>query len=283
MTDVLFTAGGRHRTPPQRSRGGRRAGRKWNLLALALIVAGCLALLDAGITLVWQEPISALIATLRQEHLSSVLQELEHNPPTALEQRELASLSDERARVSFLAAHLERKAANGSAVGRIVIPRIGASFVIVKGTSTDDLKSGPGVYSDTRFPGIDGTTAIAGHRTTYLAPFRRINELRRGDQILIDMPYAHFTYTVSSQRVVEPTDVAAAVSEVGFTRLVLSACTPLFSAAKRLLVFARLTNTVLAGAAKRLPGGKLAHPIETSFSPPVVLVPLKSNASSLFV
>ena len=68
------------------------------------------------------------------------------------------------------------------------------------------------------------------------------------------MPYAHFTYTVIGQRVVAPTDVAAAVADVGYSRLVLSACTPLFSAAKRLLVYARLTRTVPVGAARVLPG-----------------------------
>ncbi len=76
------------------------------------------------------------------------------------------------------------------------------------------------------------------------------------------MPYAHFTYTVTGQRVVAPTDVAAAVASVGYTRLVLSACTPLFSAAKRLLVYARLTRTVPVGAARVLPGDAIPRPIE---------------------
>jgi hypothetical protein len=74
---------------------------------------------------------------------------------------------------------------------------------------------------------------------------------------MLNMPYAHLTYTVISKRVVAPTDVRAAVSNVGYTRLVLSACTPLFSAAKRLLVFARLTRTVPVGAA-RTPQARLA-------------------------
>ena len=64
---------------------------------------------------------------------------------------------------------------------------------------------------------------------------------------MLDMPYAHFTYTVTGKRVVAPTDVQAAVGNVGYSRLVLSACTPLFSAAKRLLIYARLTRTVPAG------------------------------------
>src|SRR6202042_3809879 len=127
-------------------------------------------------------------------------------------------LPDERRRVAFLASELQRHAGEGSAVGRIEIPRIDASYVVVKGTDTSDLESGPGIYSETNFPGITGTTAIAGHRTTYLAPFRHIDALREGSRILLNMPYAHFTYTVIGERVVAPSDVAAAIGEVGYSR-----------------------------------------------------------------
>jgi sortase A len=267
----------------------RRAPR---LLAFVLIALGTLTLLDAGVTLVWQEPFTALYAKFRQDHLSGSLHAIERAAPTPVERRTLASLPTERRRIAFLAGELKRHAGNGGAVGRIVIPRIGASFVIVKGTGTEELKSGPGVYPETTFPGVAGTTAIAGHRTTYLAPFRHINSLRPGNRILLQMPYAHFTYTVIAQRVVAPTDVRAAVANVGYPRLVLSACTPLFSAAKRLLVYARLTRTVPVGAARRLPGGVPARPIETPLRSvrrpgstgrgpsPAVLEPLKQQLLS---
>ena len=246
---------------------GARDGRAWGwrsgrALAVLLIVAGALVLLDAAVTLVWQEPLSALYALLRQDRLSGELRRVEGAAPSSAERRRLASLSDERQRIAYLAGELENSARDGSPVGRIVIPKIGASYVVVDGTDTSDLESGPGVYRETRFPGIPGTTAIAGHRTTYLAPFRDINLLSPGNHVVLEMPYGRFTYTVSGQRVVSPADVAAAESEVGYSRLVLSACTPLFSAEKRLLVFARLTRTVPAGAARRLPGGAVAQPIE---------------------
>jgi sortase A len=260
MSEVLFTTRTR--------RGGRASRRAWRALAIALILVGSLALIDAGVTLVWQEPFSALYAKLRQDHLSGTLRAVERATPTPVERRALASLPDERRRVAYLASELQRHAGEGSAVGRIVIPKIGASYVIVKGTDTSDLESGPGIYSETNFPGVAGTTAIAGHRTTYLAPFRHIDALRRGSMILLNMPYAHFTYTVTGQRVVVPTDVGAAIGEVGYSRLVLSACTPLFSAAKRLLVFARLTRAVPVGAARALPGRPVIQPIEAAHSPP---------------
>jgi sortase A len=233
--------------PSSRSRRSRLP----TILASLLILAGALLLLDAGITLVWQEPISALYAQLKQESLSNDLHALERAEPTVAARQALTRLHAQRRRIAYLAATLQRHAKAGSAVGRIRIPTIGANFVVVKGTGTSELESGPGIYSETNFPGVPGTTAIAGHRTTWLAPFRHIDALRRGAPIVLDMPYARFTYTVIGSRVVLPTDVSV-IDPVGYSRLVLSACTPLFSASHRLVVFARLTSTVPLGAA-RLP------------------------------
>jgi sortase A len=217
-----------------------------------LIAAGTLALADGVVTLVWQEPISAVYAKLRQDDLRRTLAREERTPATVRQRHVLGTLPSARQRLAFLASELERKTPDGDAIGRIVIPRIGASFVIVKGTSTSDLEGGPGIYPETTFPGLPGTTAIAGHRTTFLAPFRHIDALRPGDRILLRMPYARFTYTVIGSRVVAPTDLQAAIGEVGYSRLVLSACTPLFSAAKRLLVFARFARAEPAAALRSI-------------------------------
>jgi len=132
---------------------------------------------------------------------------------------------------------------------------------MVNGTDTSDLESGPGLYRGTTFPGIAGTTLIAGHRTTYLAPFRHIDALRAGQQIKLEMPYGRFLYTIVGHRVVAPTNVKAATANVGYSRIVLSACTPLFSAEKRLLVFGRLTLAEPLGAARYLTGGQVAQPL----------------------
>ncbi len=274
-------------TPGKHRRSG--SARLMRAFAVTLIVLGALALVDALVTLVWQEPLTALYATIVQDHLSGELRAVERAPPTPVERRALASLPDEQARISYLASALERRAHDGAAVGRILIPRVGADYVVVAGTDTGDLIRGPGIYRETHFPGIPGTTAIAGHRTTYLAPFRDINLLKPGNHILLNMPYAHFTYTVTGQRVVSPTNVQAAVANVGYTRLVLSACTPLFSAEKRLLVYARLTRTVPVGAARLLPGGAIPRPIEApaqhASAPalPAMLVSLDPNSVSPLV
>lgn len=96
----------------------------------------------------------------------------------------------------------------------LVVPAIGLNIVAVEGTDTETLKRGPGRYPETSFPGQDRTVAIAGHRTTYLAPFRRINELGPDDEVTFEMPYATFTYRFQSQRIVEPSQVGV-VRDVG--------------------------------------------------------------------
>jgi sortase A len=224
-------------------------------LSWVLIGAGLLALADAGITLVWQEPLTALYATIQQENLRGSLRALDRAAPSQAVAARLALLHRVDARIALLAEQLESKASEGSAVGRIEIPHIGADFVVVNGTDTASLEEGPGIYSRSSypqrtFPGLHGTTAIAGHRTTYLAPFRHIDSLHKGDRIILTMPYGRFTYTVTAQSVVLPNDVGAVVAPAGYPRLVLSACTPLFSASHRLLVFARLTSTTPLGAAR---------------------------------
>jgi len=263
MTDVPLTPAAAPAPGLATRRRSVLSRRLLRLLAMLMIAVGVGALADAAVTLLWQEPFSALYAKLRQDHLSGTLAKVEERGPSAQERRQLVDLSGVRERVAYLAGRLEGHAKEGSPVGRIEIPRIGASFVVVKGTDTSDLESGPGIYPETVFPGMAGTTAIAGHRTTYLAPFRHIDLLRAGNEITLKMPYAHFTYRVVGKKVVAPTDVTAAIGSIGYSRLVLSACTPLFSAAKRLLVYARLVRTVPVGAgraplAQRPPGAQEA-------------------------
>jgi sortase A len=217
-------------------------------LSTVLIVAGVLLLVDAVTTLVWQEPITALTTTIKQDDLSSELNRLRNDLPPPVELRALHSLRTTSSRVAFAARSWDRHRKAGDPVGRIEIPKIGASFVIVKGTDPADLREGPGIYDNVPFPGAPGTTAIAGHRTTYLAPFRHIDDLKPRNRIIVKMPYATLTYAVERTKIVSPTDLAV-IARAGFDRLVLTACHPLFSAAQRIVVFARLVQTVPKGVA----------------------------------
>jgi sortase A len=217
-------------------------------LSTVLIIAGVLMLSDAALTVAWQEPFSGVYASILQNRLGDDLHTLELKRPSALELAALEALKGEQRRMAFLARRLRVTARPGAAVGRIRIPKIGASFVVVNGTDTVSLRKGPGVYDEVPFPGAPGTTAIAGHRTTYLAPFRHIDKLERGDEITVEMPYGRFTYEVQRRRIVPPTEVSV-IKRVSYDRLVLSACHPLYSAAQRIVVFARLVGSQARGAA----------------------------------
>jgi len=219
-------------------------------LSSVLIVAGVLLIADAAITLAWQEPVSAFLASRQQSKLSDKLEQIEQAAPTPLQRRALAQLRSDRHRVAFLAREARRKAVDGEPFGRLRIPAIDVSSVVVNGTAPDDLRKGPGHYPDTTFPGLGGTVAIAGHRTTYLAPFRDIDQLGRGDELVLEMPYGVFTYVYDRQQIVKPT-ATYVTRDVGYDQLVLSACHPLYSAAERIIVYARLKSVRERGAAVR--------------------------------
>lgn len=219
-------------------------------LSTVLIAAGVLLLVDAGLTFFWQEPLSSLWTSHRQSVLRKELKVIAKAPPTTPELEQLQRLSTDRARIAYLSETLRRRTEHGQALGRIQIPKADADFVIVKGDDPPDLRRGPGVYDGSPLPGSSGTVAIAGHRTTYLSPFRHIDRLRAGDQITIDMPYARFTYRVDRHEIVSPKEVSV-IRRVRYDQLVLSACHPLFSAAQRIVVFARLVKVQPEGVLAR--------------------------------
>lgn len=232
-------------SPPRPRDRLRRALRAFSTV---LIVSGAMLIADAGLTLVWQEPISAVYAKLQQRQLSSQLNDLENL--TDLQLRALQRLRSENRRIAFLARLLRRQAQPGDAIGRIKVKRMGINFVVVEGTDAQDLRKGPGHYADTPLPGIHGTVAIAGHRTTYLAPFRNLNQMRPGDEITLEMPYARFTYRTTLRRIVDPGAYAYVTGRRSYDRLALTACHPLYSAAQRIVVFARLVGVRARGRAR---------------------------------
>ena len=183
-------------------------------VASVMMVSGGLLITDAAITLLWQEPVSAFVAERQQAALEDAL----FDPPERV---------------------IRRQPLKGDAIARIEIPAIGVSEYVVEGTDTGSLRKGPGHYPETPLPGDRGTAAIAGHRTTYGAPFRDIDDLERGQVITVDMPDGRFVYRVEDTAIVDDSDLSV-LEPVGHRRLMLSACHPLYSAAQRVIVFARL-------------------------------------------
>ena len=185
---------------------------------------------------------SALYSRLQQGKLDDKLAKLEGTEPTAVDRRVLSRLGTLDRRLAYASRALNRRTDDGEPLGRIRMPSIGVSSVVVAGTGTSSLRMGPGHYPGTPLPGAHGTVAIAGHRTTYGAPFRRLDQLGRGDRIELRMPYGTFVYSVERRRIVAPTAVWV-TRRTSYDRLILSACHPLYSAAKRIVVFARLVDT----------------------------------------
>jgi sortase A len=183
-------------------------------VASVMMVSGALLITDAGVTLLWQEPVSWFLANRQQAKLEDALA----SPPRRV---------------------TEMEPLEGDAIGKITIPAIGVSEFVVEGTDTGNLRKGPGHYPSTPLPGERGTAAIAGHRTTYGAPFRRLDDLRPGQQMTVDLPYGRYVYRVERTRVVDDEDLSV-LRRVGYDRLVLTACHPLYSAAERIVAFGRL-------------------------------------------
>ena len=204
-----------------------------------LATTGALLLANVAVTLLWQEPISALVASRGQNELESQFATLSRrfaadSPPSARPRSRFEPAPAARA----FAARL----AKGRAFGRIELPTLERSFIVAEGTDTATLRKGPGHYPSTGMPGQGRTVALAGHRTTYGAPFADLDELRRGERIVVTMPYGRFTYRVDRRRIVEPS-AWWVTRGAGHERLVLTTCHPPFSAAQRLVVFARLTGS----------------------------------------
>jgi len=127
----------------------------------------------------------------------------------------------------------------GDAMARIRIPEIDVDKIVVEGVEVSDLKRGPGHYPDSPLPGQPGNAAIAGHRTTYGAPFNRLDELEAGDEILVTTVQGAFRYEVREQLIVNP-DQVEVLDDFGDDRLTLTACHPEYSARQRIVVVAAL-------------------------------------------
>lgn len=139
----------------------------------------------------------------------------------------------------------------GSGVALLRIPRLGAKYryVVIEGVELTDLRKGPGHYPGSALPGQVGNFVISGHRTTYSAPFNRLDTLRGGDRILVDTRDTQYVYRVTGQEIVRPTavEVTAPVpfrpKDRAVKRLItLTTCNPKYSAAQRLIVFGELAE-----------------------------------------
>jgi sortase A len=143
----------------------------------------------------------------------------------------------------------------GGLVGRISIPSIGLSKFVVAGVRLSDLKKGPGLFAGSPLPGQLGNVAIAGHRTTYGAPFSRIDEIHDGDVISLESDNGKFTYIVKGEpRIIAATDIAVArTTDPTTATLTLVSCHPKWTSSKRIIVVAMLDSSTAPTPATPLP------------------------------
>lgn len=197
-----------------------------------------LLLVEGALVLTWKEPVTSYLQSRAQGSLAG---ELRDDLSRAEARRVISGAPAGAGTAAITADALAHSAAlgTGDAVGRLEIPAIGVSQAVIEGTDDARLRRGPGHYPETSLPGLGAVTAIAGHRTTWGAPFRRLDDLRVGDPITARMPYGVSTYEVVGLRVVDDRDFSI-LEEVGRDRLVLTACHPVYSDAERLVVYAEL-------------------------------------------
>ena len=140
----------------------------------------------------------------------------------------------------------------GEGVAILRIPRLGRDYakVVFEGVRTSDLKRGPGHYPGTAMPGQVGNFVVSGHRTTYGAPFGRLDELNPGDLLVVETRDRWFTYRLAREEIVSPNDVEVILpvprepeAKPTTALMTLTTCHPKYSAKQRLITFAELVAT----------------------------------------
>jgi sortase A len=209
------------------------------ILGTVLAVAGVLTLVWALVVWQWQDPFTALYTKWQQHKLDSQYEQREQSfvaSPVATE-----SLAAKRATIARDARRYRRSSGRGEAIGRIKVPRLGLDMVLVNGTDHNSLKKGPGRDLRSFMPGENRLVYVAGHRTTYLAPFANIDSLRSGDPVTIQVPYGTFLYSITRHRIVKANDLSVLRSP-RHELLALQACHPRFFASHRYIAYARLVR-----------------------------------------
>jgi sortase A len=212
----------------------------------ALAAAGLLAAAWALTVWQWQDPFTALYTAHQQESLETayVRAETHYRAPVRR-----AKPRDPLQGIRRAAQRYRNQLERGDAVGRLRVPRLHLSAIVVNGTDSSTLTKGPGRYERSYVPGEGELIYVAGHRTTYGAPFAHIDRLKRGDQVMLQVPYGRFVYRVSGKVIVSADDVERLISR-GHEEIALQACHPRFFASQRYIVYAKPVSVTPRGGTK---------------------------------
>ena len=217
--------------------------------------AGLLAVAWALTVWQWQDPFTALYTSHQQQSLAAAYERGDAAYVPLVEPVvHVRTVRVEKRRVARAARRYRAGLETGDAVGRLRIPRLNLNAIVVNGTDGATLTKGPGRYLHSYVPGEGELIYIAGHRTTYGAPFANIQRLRRGDEVTLEVPYGRFVYRVSSI-VIVPADDLARLQSPGHEEIALQACHPRFFATERYIVYAKPVSVEpRGGTAYRLSG-----------------------------
>jgi sortase A len=206
-----------------------------------IAVAGLAMLVWVLVVWRWQDPFTALYTHWKQHQLSQSYERRFSDYRPAQLRPSAASPSVTTEAIAREARLYRLHSARGQAIGRIRVPRLHLSMILVNGTDHDSLTKGPGRDRRTYMPGEGQLVYIAGHRTTYLAPFTHIERLQSGDGVTLELPYATFRYRVFKHRIVDAHDLSVLRSH-GREVVELQACHPRFFATQRYIAYARLVR-----------------------------------------
>jgi sortase A len=224
-----------HQVSQPRHTAAARWGR-W--VGTALMLCGVLTLAWVVVVWQWNDPFTSLYTRWEQRKLTNeyeaVAAQVARQPP--LIERGASKVGVLRA-TRAAAARFRAGSAEGAPIGRIEVPKLGLKMILVNGTGSSSLRKGPARDRRTFMPGQGELVYIAGHRTTYLAPFADIDTLARGDVVRLRMPYATVDYAVTRHRIVDDQDLSVLRSR-GREEVALQACHPRFFATQRYIVWA---------------------------------------------
>jgi len=213
-----------------------------------LIAAGVLTLAWVVVVWRWEDPFTALYTHVQQTRLAHAYDKR----AAAFEPHVSGNLVAVERQVAREARDYRRGLHRGDPVGRLTIGRVGLNMIVVQGTDHETLKKGPGHYIQSALPGEGRLIYVAGHRTTYLAPFAYINNIRVGDFVRFQVPYGVFTYRVTRHYVVAENEVSV-LQNHGSEILRLQACHPRFFASHRYIVDAKLVGVAPTGGSSYAP------------------------------
>lgn len=200
------------------------------------LVLGVLALVWGFATWKWGDPVTSLYTRWKQHDLAQDYDRIADR--YAVTAGSTTSAASSQRAVHAAASRFRKAATEGEPIGRIKVKRLGLDMILVNGTDTSSLRTGPGRDLHTFMPGEGQLVYIAGHRTTYGAPFAHIDRLEAGDRIVLEMPYANAVYRVT-RHVIVPADDIARLESHGREEVALQACHPRFSAKERYIVYAK--------------------------------------------